>query len=241
MVRCILPLSPDLFRDPAPPSDRAFPAAGNRPGLRLVFNPDIGPFSNFFTQNTPLVAFPSMNGPEEQPSPPEMNHGVYNEPWRTCYRQLAPKLLLYARQWVASTADAEDIVQTTFIKFWKRQPDARPEHYPLLYAALRTTAMDYRRGQERRDRRESDAGFDLPNEASPFFDTAIQQREDAELVEAALKKLPAEQREVLVLRIWGELTFAQIAESLGLSINTITARHRYALDALRKLLKPCVP
>lgn len=182
-----------------------------------------------------------MNVPADQPPSPEMNHGVYNEPWRTCYRQLAPKLLLYARQWVNSAADAEDIVQTTFIKFWKRQPDAKPEHYPLLYAALRTTAMDYRRSQERRDRRESDAGVELPHEGSPFFDTALQQREDAELVEAALKKLPAEQREVLVLRIWGELTFAQIADSLGISINTITARHRYALEALRKILKPCVP
>jgi RNA polymerase sigma-70 factor (ECF subfamily) len=169
-----------------------------------------------------------------------MNDGVNNEPWRICYRQLAPKLLLCARQWVSSAADAEDVVQTAFIKFWKHQPDAKPEHYPLLFTTLRTTALDLRRSQERRSRRESDPSAELLREDTPFFDSAIQQREDAALVEAALKKLPSEQREVLVLRIWGELTFAQIAETLGASINTIASRHRYGLEALRKSLKSCV-
>jgi RNA polymerase sigma-70 factor, ECF subfamily len=168
-----------------------------------------------------------------------MNEGMNNEPWRTCYRQLAPKLLLCARQWVISAADAEDVVQTAFIKFWKRQPDAKPEHYPLLFTTLRTTALDLRRSQERRTRRESDPSVELFREDAPFFDVTVEQREDAALVEAALKKLPPEQREVLVLRIWGELTFAQIAETLGASINTIASRHRYGLEALRKTLRPC--
>ena len=169
-----------------------------------------------------------------------MNEGVNSEPWRICYRQLAPKLLLCARQWVASPADAEDVVQTAFIKFWKRQPDAKPEHYPLLFSTLRTTALDLRRSQERRARRESDSSANLLTDDAPFFDSTIEQREDAALIEAALKKLPSKQREVLVLRIWGELTFAQIADTLGVSINTIASRHRYGLEALRKTLKSCV-
>jgi len=169
-----------------------------------------------------------------------MNDGLNNEPWRICYRQLAPKLLLCARQWVASPADAEDVVQAAFIKFWKRQPDARPEHYPLLFTTLRTTALDLRRGQERRARRESDPSIELLTQNAPYFDSAVERREDAALIEAALKRLPAEQREVLVLRIWGELTFAQIAETLGASVNTIASRHRYGLEALRKSLKSCV-
>ena len=163
-----------------------------------------------------------------------------NEPWRICYRQLAPKLLLCARQWVISPADAEDVVQNAFIKFWKRQPDARPEHYPLLFTTLRTTALDLRRSQERRTRRESDPSAQLLTEDASFFDSTIEQREDAAQIEAALKKLPSEQREVLVLRIWGELTLAQIAETLGVSINTVASRHRYGLEALRKTLKPCI-
>ncbi len=164
-----------------------------------------------------------------------------DEPWRACYRELAPKLILFARQWVPSIADAEDVVQTAFVKFWRRQPDAQPEHYPLLYSAVRTTALDLLRGEHRRARREADPAVEVLREDQPFFDAGIEQRETAAVVEEAMRRLPAEQREVLALRIWGELTFAEIAETLGESINTVASRHRYALDALRRIMKPYEP
>ena len=158
-----------------------------------------------------------------------------DEPWRTCYQQLASKLLLFARQWVPSMADAEDVVQTAFVKFWQHQPDARPEHYPLLYAAVRTTALDHLRGENRRTNREQIVAGET-DEA--FFDATIEQHENATTIEAALRQLPEAQREVLVLRIWGELTFAEIATALDDSINTVASRYRYALEALRRILKP---
>ena len=60
--------------------------------------------------------------------------------WRQCYRELAPKLLLFARQWAPQ--DAEDIVQAAFVRFWKKHQSADRSHYPLLYAAVRTIALD---------------------------------------------------------------------------------------------------
>jgi RNA polymerase sigma-70 factor (ECF subfamily) len=164
-----------------------------------------------------------------------------DEPWRACYRELAPKLILFARQWVPSVADAEDVVQCAFIKFWRRQPDAQPEHYPLLYSAVRSTALDLLRGDHRRARREADPAVEILRDDQPFFDAGIEQRETAAVVEQAMRRLPPEQREVLALRIWGELTFAEIATTLGESINTVASRHRYALDALRRVLKTYEP
>jgi RNA polymerase sigma-70 factor (ECF subfamily) len=169
---------------------------------------------------------------------PPMSHGHSDENWQSCYRQLAPKLLLFARQWLPSTADAEDVVQTAFVKFWRHRPDAAPEHYPLLYSAVRTSALDFLRGNDRRMRRENDPDGGLLRDDEPFFDTAIEQRENSAIVEAAMRELPHQQREVLVLRIWSDLTFAQIGETLGESINTVASRYRYALEALRKQLKP---
>lgn len=157
------------------------------------------------------------------------------EPWRACYAQLAPKLLLFARQWVGSLADAEDVVQTAFVKFWRHQPDAQPEHYPLLYSAVRTSALDLLRTDSRRGHREQVVA-NHPDE--PFFDATIERNENADLINSALQHLPESQREVLVLRIWGELSFAEIATTLGDSINTVASRYRYALDALRRILKP---
>src|SRR5688572_2579367 len=151
--------------------------------------------------------------------------------WRTCYEQLAPKLLLFARQWCASMADAEDVVQNAFVRFWRHQPQAGPEHYPLLYAAVRTSALDLIRSHDRRVKREADDRVEVTREDTPVFDTTIDQREHAEAVQAALSQLPQAQREVVVLKVWGELTFAQIAQALGESINTIASRYRYALEA----------
>ena len=119
-----------------------------------------------------------------------MDHHDTN--WRTCYEQLAPKLVLFARQWARAQADAEDIVQNAFVKFWRHQPDAGPEHYPLLYAAVRTCALDFLRSSDRRTRRENDDRVPILRADEPIFDTTLDQRDTADALEAAL--LPREPR-----------------------------------------------
>lgn len=57
-------------------------------------------------------------------------------------------------------------------------------------------------------------------------------------VETSLEKLPPEQRAVLHLKLWENLTFAEIAETLDISQNTAASRYRYALDKLRDVLRP---
>ena len=156
------------------------------------------------------------------------------DPWRACYAQLAPRLLLFARQWVPCAAEAEDVVQTAFVRFWKRQPDAEPKHYPLLYAAVRSAALDAVRSRERRARREEVFGGEGTLAVGAFFDPAPEQREDSERIQSMLARLPEEQREAVVLHVWGELTFAEIGTALGISINTAAARYRYGLEALRR-------
>jgi RNA polymerase sigma-70 factor (ECF subfamily) len=165
-------------------------------------------------------------------------HDIADQSWRTCFEQLAPKLLLFARQWVSSMADAEDVVQNAFVWFWKHQPQAGPEHYPLLFSAVRSSALDLLRSHDRRLRRESDERVEVLREDMPCFDSPVENREHAEAIETALSRLPEAQREVVVLKIWGDLTFAQIAQALGESINTIASRYRYALETLRRHVKP---
>lgn len=153
--------------------------------------------------------------------------------WQQCYRELAPKLLLYARQWTPCTADAEDVVQTAFVRFWKRNPTASREHYPLLYAAVRTSALDLLRREERRVIRENHPDSGLPVEGRAFFENPPQDDGLAPLATSKLLELPVEQREVIVLKLWGDLTFQQIAETTGAPLNTVSARYRYGLAKLR--------
>ena len=66
---------------------------------------------------------------------------------------------------------------------------------------------------------------------------ALEQDELRRAIEASLVNLPAEQREVLVMKIWGRLTFAQIAESLAINPDTAASRYRYALCHLQTALR----
>ena len=158
--------------------------------------------------------------------------------WRTCFQEYAPRLLLYARQWAANSADAEDVVQMAFVRWWQRNPGGDREHVPLLYATVRSIALDVRKSDERRLRRETSADVALAGEDAPHFDPPVEDRENALMLERALRALQPDQREVVTLRIWAGLTFAEIAATTGESTNTIASRYRYALNNLHRVLEP---
>jgi len=154
-----------------------------------------------------------------------------DESWKICFSELAPGLVLFARQWARSPADAEDIVQEAFVRFWRTQRDI--SNRGLLYASVRSIALDFLRRDSRRARRESAAMSDVDQSVSPAFDM---EDDSQRALVAAIDCLPGEQREVLTLKIWNDLTFAEIASALGISQNTAASRYRYALAALKKNL-----
>lgn len=75
--------------------------------------------------------------------------------WKRCFDQISLNLVLYARQLTPSPADAEDVVQMAFVRWWRRFPDGDKDNIPLLYAAVRTIALDLRRSDTRRAKREA--------------------------------------------------------------------------------------
>src|SRR5947208_12359593 len=162
-----------------------------------------------------------------------MENVATHEDWKVCFSDLAPGLVLFARQWVRSPADAEDVVQEAFVRFWRRNLSIK--NRPLLYSAVRSAALDLIRRDSRRARREVEVFGEAERIAEPEFEKL----DDAQRqLVTALDRLPGEQREVLVMKIWNELTFAQIASTLGISQNTAASRYRYALAALKKTLQP---
>ncbi|HEY1581892.1 MAG TPA: RNA polymerase sigma factor [Chthoniobacterales bacterium] len=156
-----------------------------------------------------------------------------DEDWKTCFAQLGPALLLFARRWTNCRADAEDIVQEAFVRFWRREHSI--SNRALLYAAVRSAALDRLRSEQRRHRREAAAAQDGAEQVEPQF-TGLDGGQ--QMLAAAVERLPNEQREVVLLKIWNELTFAEIAAVLEISQNTAASRYRYALGALRRILQP---
>lgn len=154
--------------------------------------------------------------------------------WQAWYDTHAAPLLLYVRQWLPCRADAEDAVQAGFVKFWRQQAEPQAAHLPLLYTAVRCAALDLLKTRARRTQRETLA--QAPEDDAWWDTDTLAERERAVQMRQALEGLPPEQREVLILRIWGELPFQEIATALGAPLPTITARYRYALAHLKKLL-----
>lgn len=157
-----------------------------------------------------------------------------HESWKHWFHLYGPKLLLCARQWTRSRADAEDIVQDAFVRYWRHQRDLPGEPMALLVTSVRRAALDRARRDLRREVREDRVAADEGHRA--WFENALEQDERRVAIEEALRRLPNEQREVLVLKIWGELTFEQIGRELEISPNTAGSRYRYALAALRREL-----
>src|SRR5213595_4056402 len=97
-----------------------------------------------------------------------MENVATHEDWQTSFSELAPGLLLFARQWVHSAADAEDIVQEAFVKFWRR--NHKVDNRALLYSAVRSIALDFIRRNSRRARREATAMAETGEFAEPQFE-----------------------------------------------------------------------
>ena len=151
--------------------------------------------------------------------------------WQNWFDRHGAALVLLARQFVASRADAEDIVQDAFVRFWRsRERVADPA--PYVFACVRRCALDWHRSRRRQAQREEQVARP---ETEPLFAEA-EDNERRAAIETALRELPVEQSEVLVMKIWGGLTFPQIAAALEMSPNTVASRYRYALVKLREAM-----
>jgi RNA polymerase sigma-70 factor (ECF subfamily) len=154
--------------------------------------------------------------------------------WRRWLEDHAPKFLLFARQQARSEADAQDLVQEAVVEAARRRADGLPPPSALVFATIRRRAIDLARCEDRRAGRESAAADPTPVD---WFDTSVEDRERNQLIQDAMSRLPEMYREVVTLKVWGGLTFAEIAETLGIPANTAASRYRYGLIELRKLTR----
>jgi RNA polymerase sigma-70 factor (ECF subfamily) len=144
----------------------------------------------------------------------------------------AAGLALYARQWCAAP---EDAVQEAFLKLAARR-EAPLDAVGWLYAATRNLARTAGRSERRRRHHEAAAAARSPTWFSPAEGAAM----DAETAADVLTGLPPEEREAVVARVWGGLSFEQIGELLGASAATAHRRFAAGLTLLRERLRvPC--
>ena len=154
------------------------------------------------------------------------------------------KIFSYILMSVKNRELAEDIFQDTFIKVINTlKSDNYKEEGKFLQWVMRIAnnlKIDYYRKVQRMPVFESNSDFnifDVLNGTDPSIEQKIITEQIYSDVKNLVQYLPEEQREVLEMRIYDDVSFKDIAEITGVSINTALGRMRYVLINLRKLIK----
>lgn len=138
---------------------------------------------------------------------------------------------------------AEDIFQDTFIKVIKTLKAGRyneeGKFLPWVLRIGHNLVIDHFRKQKRSPIITNTEGFDI-FDVLGIYDESIEDKMVKEQTYNDLKTLihllPSEQKEVLIMRHYGDLSFKEISDLTNVSINTALGRMRYALNNLRKMI-----
>lgn len=146
--------------------------------------------------------------------------------WNALLRRYATPLAIYAAQFCS---EPEDTVQEAFLELFRQ--DQPPENVSAwLFTVVRNKSISSRRSTTRRNRYEGVRANRSPN----WFEESPENRLDAREITRQISDLVDDQREVLVLRLWGELTFEEIAELTESSSSTCHRLYQKAIEELRK-------
>jgi RNA polymerase sigma-70 factor, ECF subfamily len=144
------------------------------------------------------------------------------------YESQAAQFVLYGRALGLSHSEAEDVLHETFAALLRlEQAPEEPVYYSLR--SFRNRAFNHRRSLWRRLAREP--------ESRRWFEREEGESAEERAAMRALARLPREQREVIVLKIWHGHTFEAIGTLLEASPNTVAGRYRYGIQKLRNSLK----
>jgi RNA polymerase sigma-70 factor (ECF subfamily) len=145
------------------------------------------------------------------------------------YREHGPALLLFALAITGERSKAQDAVHHVFLRLLEKGDLRRAsDKKAYLFGCVRNAILNERKRQDRQ----------RPLDDSAWFSPADQDYAGEQNLRRALAALPEDQRQVVVLHVWGELTFSQVGDLLNVNANTAASRYRYALGKLRDLMLP---
>jgi RNA polymerase sigma-70 factor (sigma-E family) len=171
-----------------------------------------------------------------EPSPPHERDGNAGprDAVTSLYMAHALGLIRLGVVMLGDRAAAEDIVQEAFCALYRRWYHLSDPGNALPY--LRSCVLNGCRSQLRYRNRRAGTG-NAPVETAESAESAAMLGEEHRAVLAALRRLPARQREALVLRYYLELAEPEIAQSMGISPGTVKSTISRALTALGRLVK----
>ena len=145
------------------------------------------------------------------------------------YREHGPALLLFALAIAGERSKAQDAVHHVFLRLLEKGDLRRAaDKKAYLFGCVRNAILNEFKRQDRQ----------RPLDDSAWFNPPRQDYAGERNLRRAIATLPDDQRQIVVLHVWGELTFSQIGDLPEVSPNTAASRYRYALSKLRDLMLP---
>ncbi len=154
------------------------------------------------------------------------------EAFKELYSRYSSRIYAYCRRFVGYKEEAEDIFQDTFKKFYEAAQQEREmtNVYGFIIKIARNLCINSKRNQKR------------TIEIDDTLNISTKSRQDKEemldLIKQAIDELPAEYKDVLILREYQGLSYIEIAEMTNLSLGTVKVRIFRAKDKIRTILKP---
>lgn len=169
----------------------------------------------------------------DQPKPENVcQESVYHQLFIAHARQLR-NFLFYKG---ASNAEAEDLMQEAYLRLWRNCKQVPPEKAKgFLYTVAGNLFLDAKKHEQVVLKFQRLAPSNQADRQDPQFELETQELQNR--LEKAIAQLPEKQRTVFLMNRMDELTYAEIAERLGLSVKAIEKRMSQALAELRKILK----
>jgi RNA polymerase sigma-70 factor, ECF subfamily len=159
------------------------------------------------------------------------------------YARYAPRIYGLGRVLLDDRADAEDLVQDTFLKIWRTSSAFDPgrgslDGWVLLTACSLAIDLLRRRTLERRKLASLPPVSDVSSEPSP--ESRAEHRDLVEHVVTAMRRLPKPQRSAVALAYLAQRSSTQVAESQGIPRGTVKSRIRLGMSSLRQTLAEAV-
>ena len=145
----------------------------------------------------------------------------------------------FCLRYIGDTDSAKDIVQMVLLKIYQRLRtlDDYSKFSSWIYSITRNCCLD----EIKRKKHDSIEAHELEIVDTKNYENEITKNDTADALKSALKKIPEDQREVIILKTYHDLKFVEIAEILDISINTVKSRMYLGLKALKPFVQNLNP
>ncbi|WP_372793418.1 RNA polymerase sigma-70 factor [Lutibacter sp.] len=158
--------------------------------------------------------------------------------YKSLFDKLYTSLCLFANSYLKNLEVSKDIVQEVFIKIWEDKIEFQNENTikSYLYTSVKNKSLDYLKSKYVKTTEHFSISEMEKLETEPFFLREMVILETSSIIENAINTLPNKCAQIIKLSI-KDFTNAEIAEELGISVNTVKTQKKIGYKRLKPLLK----